>query len=100
MILPGIHVAEDFSLNDDLRTDVRTGLEKDGVHIYMGLKASRFGLNHLGSPHFSTLRGNKGIEGHILGLKRGNFKMILPEYPAQTGNDYALAHERAGSLDH
>ncbi len=100
MILTGIHVAEDFPLNDDLRPDIRVGLEKDGIHIHMGVKPGRLGLHHLGPAHLPSLRGNKRIKGHVLGLERGDLETILLEQTAQAGDDDALAHERAGSLDH
>jgi hypothetical protein len=35
-----------------------------------------------------------------LGLERGDLETILLEQTAQAGDDDALAHERAGSLDH
>ena len=100
MVYGGIHIAEDFPLNDHLGPGIRIGFEEHRVHVHVGLQAGGLCLDHLGPPHLSSVRSDEGVQGHVLGLERGHAEAVLPEHPAHSGHDHALAHKRPGPLDH
>ena len=57
-------------------------------------------LQGLGPGDLPALGGDHGVQGHVLSFEWSHFVTGALKYPAQTGNDKALAHGRAGSLYH
>ena len=99
-ILPGVHVAQDLAPHNDLGSGICGGLEQDRVHPDIRLDPGGFRLHDLGPPHLQPIGCDVGVEGHILGFERGDPVAVLPEDPAQTGRQQALARIGHGPLDH
>jgi hypothetical protein len=86
-------------LNDHLGAGVFVGFKQDRVHPHIGLQAAGLGLNHLGPSHFTTLTGDKRIQGHILGFKGGHPISVLKQNPAQGRGQDAFSGIGTGPLE-
>ena len=99
-IFPGIHIAQDLSVDDHLGARICRGLEQNGVHPHIRRNACRLRLHDLGAAHLQTVLRDKRVQGHILGFKGSDPISVLAEDPAQAGGQKALAGVGHGSLDH
>ena len=100
VVFHGPHIAPDLTVHDDLTAHVGGGFQQNGVHAYVRGDAGGLRLHHLRPTHFSAVCGDEGIQGHILALEGGHPVAVLPEYPAQTGAQQALARIGHGALNH
>ena len=100
VVVPGGIIAIDLAVDDDLGAHLGGGLEQYGVHVHMGCEAGGHGLDHLGPPHFPALRGDKTVEGHVLGLKGDHPDALLAEDAAEASRHQAFAHVGTGTQDH
>ena len=100
VILPCSHVAADFSVDDDLGTDISCRLQKYGVHQHRWLNAGCLRLNHLGSAHLEAFIGYEAVKSHILGFKGRNFVPVLPEDTAKSCRNETFSCIGHGPLYH
>ena len=97
-IVVGVAIADGFAVEDDLGSMIALRLEQQGIHVGMAGDAGR--LDGLGTSNLASVGCGKGVEGHVLRLKRCRGIAVLPEDPAKGGSDDAFAHIAAGSGEH
>ena len=95
-----LHGRVHLAVEDDLATCLARCFQQDGVHVIRRFKAGSLRLKGLCTPYLTALPGNKGVERHILRLKRRNLNTQVPEYPAEAGDNGALSGAGSCSLYH
>ena len=100
VILGGFHVAQDFTVDNDLTAHIAGGLQEDGIHPHIGGNPGGFGLHNLGPAHFKARVGDKAVEGHVLTFERGHLVAVLMEHAAQAAGQQAFSGVGHGALNH
>ena len=93
-------MAEGLAHEDDLGPSPALGFDEDRIHVHGRLYAGRIGLDSLSPSYLASVGGYRGVQGHVLGLERGDAKAVLAKNPAEGGDQDALAHVGRGALDH
>jgi hypothetical protein len=83
----------------DLGPPVTARLEQHRVHPRVRLDARRRCLHGLGPADLRTAGGDKGVQGHVLGLERGDTDTLPSQPAAQPGHDHALPRVGTGPGD-
>jgi hypothetical protein len=78
---------------------VTAWLEQHRVHPRVRLDARRRCLHGLGPADLRAIGGDEGVEGHVLGLERGDANALPGQPAAQPGHDHALPRVGAGPGD-
>ena len=86
-----LEASSNFAVDDDLRAGVAFGFQQYRVHVSVGFDFSYLRLDHLRSAHLSTVGGDVGVAGHVLGFERGYFYSDLRKDTAEGGCDDAFA---------
>ena len=92
MVFACAHVSDRFAHNDDLRLGVSRRFQKHRVHIDHGGKSRRLRLCDLRAPHLAPVKGDIGVQRHILRFERNNAPPLLPKDAAERRCEYALSH--------
>ncbi|GIW07947.1 MAG: hypothetical protein KatS3mg060_2752 [Dehalococcoidia bacterium] len=86
--------------DDNLRAHLSFGFQQDWIHVDGGLDARCCRLLRLSAANLATVHGNRRVERHILRLERSDPQPILPEDPAERGDQRTLADRGSGALHH
>ena len=96
---PPVGARDGTASHDDLGAVIRLGLEEDRVHVHARLDTSGLRLRRLGAADLAAV-GHRRVQGHVLRLEGRHPIARAHEEPAEGGGQEALAHPRAGPLDH
>ena len=83
MVLADIHVLYRLTVDDDLTARVTVGFKQHGIHPPVGFDPGRLGLDDLGPAHLPPIRGDVGIQRHILGFEGRNPVAVLHQDTAE-----------------
>ena len=78
------HIAQNFTVHDNLTSRVAVRFEQNRVHEHARLYPGSFRLHHLSAPHFKSFVRDKRIKGHVLRFERRDRKSVLLENSAQS----------------
>ena len=98
-VLRGADLVAGLAEHDDVGAGVAARLEQHRVHPRVRLDACRRRLHGLGPADLGTVRGNEGVEGHVLGLERRDPDSLPGQPAAQPGGEHALPGVRGGPGD-
>lgn len=98
--LGGRDVAPHLAAHDNLRADVRLGLEQHGVHVDAERRPARPSLQRLSAPYLQPFAGDSRVVRHVLRFERQHAETAPSKEPAYAGHEHALAHVGAGAHQH
>ena len=81
----------DTTVHDQLASDIAGRLQQDRIHADIRKHPACLRLRCLSSSHFETVRCYVTVQGHVLALKRCDFKAVLMKNAAQGGDKKALS---------
>ena len=99
-ILPDRTVPHRFPEHDHLAADVARRLEQNRIHAHIRVEPARLRLHRLGAADLAAVRGDEGVQRHVLRLEGGDRESVLQQGAAESGRQNALSRVGGGSLDH
>ena len=84
MVFACTHVSDRFAHNDDLRLGVSRRFQKHRVHIDHGGKSRSLRLCDLRAPHLAPVKGDIGVQRHILRFERNSAPPFLMKDAAKS----------------
>ena len=98
-VLRGADLVPGLAEHDDVGAGVAARLEQHRVHPRVRLDTRRRGLHGLGPPDLRAVRGDEGVQRHVLGLERRDPDSLPGQPAAQPGGEHALPGVRGGPGD-
>ena len=95
-----LHEGQRPPQHDHVGAVLRGRFQKNGIHAHIGKASAGQRLHDLRPAHFAAVRGDKGIEGHVLGLERSHAQPPSRQQAAEGGGQQTLSGIGAGALHH